>query len=906
MKKIIFFLILPLLFLASAQALCNEENCTVYHSMPTITMTYSIDVSIEGATMTWIETSQTNTDIEFTYSGGPNIFEFIPQDYLVNGDYKLTVTAKDNEGHPGTVVYYFKVSAPAMEINIESPKQWEIEGPDYVVGNSQIFNIDLTTDEEAACLYTTAASGTPNTNFTTSDGRNHSIQDFDSDPKTLNENPSGSWKPLKIQCINIQNEVTVEQFYISYLSDSYTLEPVFDNNPLVDYGQRYSTLTVPVSNQKLFCGLTHEPLPYEVNQGDFGLGTTTYEESSWEDYVLEPQHHFDYSGATIEIEGSIPFNMTCWNLAGLEQQTSITLNYEFEETFEIIKLSPNDYVSTGTFDVIVETGVQASCSIDYLSELLEMNTEENITHTKSFSGLDNGPHGFIVFCDGLATYEDETTSFYAPSQTNFEIIIDTSNPNPPQVIAQNNSCGLTSLQASFTAEDPESGIDYYNYSIWHSGSTIINWTKSDNSASVSLELVEGDSYTWKVKATNNAGRESTSGEKTVQATTEDDPLCDDTNPSASHELIEGDSSVTVNISCTDSGSGCTGAFTYSIISLAEVCDYTTGNNKNYGDLIMVYENSLFCAKVTDMAGNADTENFEVIIPITTNPYACETSSDCAPGSYCEEGICYPDIITGDECTVDTSEVDCETEEICMNGFCQSPGSCTTNSDCAGNYCVSSICTAPHQDTDNDGIPDWWEWKHFNCVDCALPNEDPDGDNYNNYKEYNAGTDPNDPLSYPLTDQPASKSKLASIILFILSLVLIISGALLYSYHPEIKETQEVIQKQKVKLKHKKTRTSRQAAAVVKLRKKVSRKSLFSEFGDEEKEKKKKSVMEEFEPADLKKKTFDKIKYKKALQGMLTEKKINKIEAGNMVLELFNSKKITQEETKSLMKELDLI
>lgn len=905
MKKIIFFLILSLLFLASAQALCTEPECEVNHSLPTITMHYSMDVNILEATMTWLETTD---NIEFTLAeSSPNVFEFTPNQYLVNGDYKLIVTAENNEGLTGTEVYYFLVQAPAMQINIESPKQWTGEGLNYAVGNSQIFNITVITDEPAECLYTTTSSADPNINFSSSTGTTHIIENFDSDPKTLNENPEGSWKTLKIKCLSSElQQMTVKNFYISYLSDSYSLEPTFNINPMIDYSQMHSTLTVPVSDQKLFCELTHEPLPDEINQGDFSLETTNYESSEWEDYILEPQQYFDYSDATIEEEGSIPFNLTCWNLAGLEQETNINLNYEFEDTFDIIKISPEEYVSTGSFDVIVETEVHASCTVDYLGETLEMTTEDNITHAnEEFTGMSEGRHEFSVSCEGLAL-DENNMKLYADSQINFHTIVDLSNPTTPEVIAQNNSCSLTSLQASFTAEDPQSGIDYYNYSIWHSGSKLVNWTISDNNAAVTLELVDGDSYTWKVKAVNNAGRESAdAGEKTVKATAEDDPACDNTNPQVNYELIEGETSITVNISCTDSGSGCTGAFTYSLISLDEICDYTTGNNKNYGDLITVYEDSLFCVRVTDMAGNEDTDNFAVIVPVITNPYACQTSDDCAPGSYCEEGICYPDIITGDECTVDTSDVDCETEEICMNGFCQTPSSCTGDLDCAGNYCVDSTCTAPHQDTDNDGIPDWWEWEHFNCVDCVVANEDPDSDDYNNYQEYNAGTDPNNPLSYPLTDQPVSKNKTVSIILFVLALIFMLSGALLYNYHPAKEETQ-LVQKSKPKLKQKKTRTSKQAATAAKLRKKVSRKSLFSEFGDEENEEKKKPVMEEFEPKDIKKKGFDKTKYKKALKGMIDEKKINKIEAGNMVLELFNSKKLTQEETKELMKELDLI
>lgn len=46
---------------------------------------------------------------------------------------------------------------------------------------------------------------------------------------------------------------------------------------------------------------------------------------------------------------------------------------------------------------------------------------------------------------------------------------------------------------------------------------------------------------------------------------------------------------------------------------------------------------------------------------------------------------------------------------------------------------------------NDGIPDWWRQANFGCTNCsqAAANADPDGDGFDNYHEFVAGTDPND-------------------------------------------------------------------------------------------------------------------------------------------------------------------
>ncbi|MBR9703149.1 cell envelope integrity protein TolA, partial [Candidatus Woesearchaeota archaeon] len=81
------------------------------------------------------------------------------------------------------------------------------------------------------------------------------------------------------------------------------------------------------------------------------------------------------------------------------------------------------------------------------------------------------------------------------------------------------------------------------------------------------------------------------------------------------------------------------------------------------------------------------------------------------------------------------------------------------------------------DSDEDGLPDSWEEEHFGCTNCADPNSDPDGDEYNNLEEYYGDSDPNDASSLPDSTSSVPEEKhTVGIILLIVGLLFMLGGA----------------------------------------------------------------------------------------------------------------------------------
>ncbi|MEM4755684.1 MAG: hypothetical protein QW594_00970, partial [Candidatus Woesearchaeota archaeon] len=189
---------------------------------------------------------------------------------------------------------------------------------------------------------------------------------------------------------------------------------------------------------------------------------------------------------------------------------------------------------------------------------------------------------------------------------------------------------------------------------------------------------------------------------------------------------------------------------------------------------------------------------------------CQIGNKCSSHDDCSSKSCIGGICTAPSCT-DGVRNGNETAKDC-GGYCAALGykcavgeSCLRDADCVSSAkCINRVCKSAEDatlDSDNDGIPDWWELKYgLNPFDPSdglkdadadgLTNleeykrdlnpkqKDTDGDGFTDLEEIKAGTDPKDPLSFP------KKSSWLGILLFTLLAVVVLGagGYVGYTYY----------------------------------------------------------------------------------------------------------------------------
>ncbi|MBI2664004.1 hypothetical protein HYX10_01540 [Candidatus Woesearchaeota archaeon] len=455
-------------------------------------------------------------------------------------------------------------------------------------------------------------------------------------------------------------------------------------------------------------------------------------------------------------------NAACRDLAGHKSTfAAVTFKVNTSEEPKILEVLPADSSYTAQVIVLkVTTNKNSICTYGQgaASESSGTFNVQGITHEASLQ-LADGTYTYNIKCIFEGPKE-------AAAQTAFTV-----DKSPPAMVSVNDSQELDDapeqytyytdrLKAKWKAEDKESGIKNYNYSIVSGSKTILNWTTTASAEVTAdgLKLEDGSRYLFRVKAQNNAGlwsQEKESDGVTVEASLNIELAC-------KNGLQDGDES---DVDCGGSCGKC---------DIEKKCESNEDCLHNF-----CFEGQCSAGSCSDGFQNQDETDADCggICDACTAGSKCSQNADCET-NYCAEKIC----ISRGPCynnELDSGETDVDCGGACTlkGNLCQRNKNCKSDEDCTSRTCgINRKCAAtndrdsdavtdsadncpgkynPDQkdadndgkgdacddDSDNDGMNDAWESQYGLNTFFNDAQNDNDGDTLSNIREFQLGTNP---------------------------------------------------------------------------------------------------------------------------------------------------------------------
>jgi hypothetical protein len=696
------------------------------------------------------------------------MFTFEPVNPLPNGEYVLQLTVENDKGIEVTDTVFFKVNVSCFSIDLIDPS--------LGVADHEPFDLLIETNETSVCKMDIRNS------------RDYdSMKPFDDETGNLNHfiyslpktgYPVNEWYYILCKHTETQ-QMCSNYFYIGYETDPPVITVNAVPNPVVDGYHRHINLTVK-TDQSTICNYT-EICEGETEKDNF----PDYHPDEFYSYKKNHSLIIDYSddsgyfvGVTDWDRHSFSYKIECKNLADFLSYKDYEVIADIEPTSNIIMESPGRCVNTNSFVFNVSTLLEPVEDCKYT--IGEQSTKNDF----GYKGSDEEKYSFW---DDITIEEvDNEYTVYCkfsggPEEEKFKITLDKQSPDF-NLSADQYSCSLDELNIKLGSPDEVCGIDYYNYTVTGENVSVEGKSSREDVEIDNLDLIEGYSYTVNVYAFDKAGNIAGPKQVIITASNNSIPECDKTPPksTAYTENIEGSENKELYIVCEDKESGCADSFYYNFIPYTEQCDFNENifSNEYYSYLPLTIEYTLkACYIVYDDAGNNNTGSLIINVKGSNKTLPQENKT-------CDDGkLNYHD---------DAWETDVDCGGPCSP--CEPGQYCEEDDDCNTGNCSYGLCYGG-DDSDGDGMPDWWEEKYgLDKNDPANASKDTDGDGLTDMEEYRQGTDPTDP--YNGGEEPSQEyyseeeRSIIPLILLIFGLLFILGGIgfLIYSKYYLIPES----------------------------------------------------------------------------------------------------------------------
>ena len=680
MKKALLLIIL-LIFLVSP-VYAYEYLGIITNPRPTITVEYNNEPNGVTITATRLQDSSNNNYNLALISNQNNIkFQYKPTENLVdNRNYTFSITAEDYLGNGQTTTYMFYLKIASLNIMIVKPR--------FGYSNITLFDLELSTTRDAICKYafTPGYDFSLANNFDATNGVVHRKNSFTLSSSHLRmfvlcndtlgifeESPIDLYLDTAFPTItNVQiNDITKAPIKTTLKMDMD--EPTVCNYYLNDNTKDFSNM-IKVNN---------------YNENDISYYKTHQEQNITTD-LIDYQTNYVY--------------VICKDRAGLlssKYEKSFWVNTNQSPTLTINSPQPNSYLSTSTVNVDLSTNKAAQCNYDTSEKpthndyiYVMTDSSEGTRHIASRS-LSLGTYTYYFSC--LLSLEGSqlkaSVTFTIDTTKPVILLVKHTSPlgNVSKTYSDSKLCGY------FRANDSESGVDEFNYTIkTKTGNNITDrgildsgiseistgiyqWgdtSYNDDSCIEGLSLRGNVSYVFEVSARNRAGLWSDT--KTSDGITIDTSL----RPASCYDGTKNGDETDV-----DCGGSC------KTCELNKKCFDNADCKSNYCSVEGICKepkcnDNAKNGKETDEDCGGSCSGCEV-------GEDCKTNSDCKSGLKCDSST--KTCVESNSCSnnkIDfgTGETDIDCGGPCL--ACEDGQDCIENTDCKSLSCSNSKCQTP--------------------------------------------------------------------------------------------------------------------------------------------------------------------------------------------------------------------